>query len=148
MKLGTDTAHFVAGFVAAEGSFTGTAGPRPTFVFSIGLGAVDRRVCEELRRFLGVGHLQFSERRKPHHDDQVQYYVKRLADLVDVIVPFMDEHLPPSYKRTQFLEWRAGLVAYWEHEAKRVRSCTVPQCPEPRRAKGLCRHHYYETYGR
>jgi hypothetical protein len=27
-----------------------------------------------------------------------------------------------------------------------VRPCTVPGCNKPRRAKGLCRHHYYEAH--
>jgi hypothetical protein len=38
---------------------------------------------------------------------------------VEVVVPFMDEHLPPSHKRGQYLAWRAELVDYWEHRARR-----------------------------
>jgi hypothetical protein len=120
VRPGTDTAQFVAGFSAAEGSFTGTNRP-PTFVFSVGLGAVDRQVCEEFRMFFGVGRIQSSARRKPHYDDEVQFVVKRLTDLVHVIVPFMDEHLPPSYKREQYLEWRVRLLDYWENHARRLR---------------------------
>ena len=58
------------------------------------------------------------------------------------------EHLPPSYKRTQYEAWRAELLRYWEVDARRRRPCAVDGCDEPLRAKGLCRHHYYETYGR
>jgi hypothetical protein len=59
----------------------------------------------------------------------------------------MDEHLPDSHKRTQYLVWRAQLLDYWEHRARRRRPCTVAGCEQPQRAKGVCRHHYYERYG-
>ena len=75
------------------------------------------------------------------------FVVSRLGDLVHVVVPFMDEHLPPSYKREQYLVWRAELLDYWEHEAKRVRPCSVDGCDQPRRAHGLCRHHLYAQRG-
>ncbi len=71
-----------------------------------------------------------------------------LADLIEVVVPFMDEHLLSSHKRTQYLAWRADLLDYWEHKAKRRRPCTVDGCDEPRRARGLCRRHYYQRYRR
>lgn len=48
----------------------------------------------------------------------------------------MDEHLPRSYKREQYLEWRARLLDYWEYRAKRIRPCTVNGCAEPRRLTG------------
>jgi hypothetical protein len=56
----------------------------------------------------------------------------------------MDEHLPASYKRVQYLDWRARLFEYWEHDAKRVRPCSVEGCDAPRRAHGYCRHHLWE----
>jgi hypothetical protein len=75
------------------------------------------------------------------------FAVNALPDLVEVVVPFMDEHLPPSHKREQYQLWRADLLEYWEHEAKRRRPCTVEDCDQPRRAKGVCRKHYYDFYG-
>lgn len=54
----------------------------------------------------------------------------------------MDAHLPASYKRDQYLVWRAALLDYWERDARRVRPCAVPGCQEPRKMKGLCRPHY------
>ena len=38
------------------------------------------------------------------------FIVRRMRDLVEVIVPFMDEHLPPSYKRDQYEVWRTALL--------------------------------------
>jgi len=132
-------ASYVAGFVCAEGSFIRTGN---RFRFAVGLGALDTDSCDQLLRFFGVGRLNRSPRRQRHYDNEISYYVQALAELVDVIVPFMDAHLPASYKRTQYLAWRAALLDYWEHEARRVRPCSFPGCPEPRRIHGLCRPHF------
>ncbi len=135
-------ADFVSGFVVAEGCFTRTGSP-PKFTFSLALGAADATTCTLLKSLFGVGFVLRSPRRKPHYDDEVVFQVRRMKDLLTVIVPFMDEHLPPSYKRVQYKIWRAELVDYWDHRAKRVRPCQVPGCAEPRRAHGLCRRHLY-----
>lgn len=119
MPPATEAARFLAGFVAAEGCFTRTAAEPRRFYFSVGLGAADDAMCELLRWFLGVGSITRSSRRKPHYDDEAMYQVRRLADLVGVIVPFMDEHLPPSHKRTQFEAWRAELIACWDKRSRR-----------------------------
>lgn len=103
-------------------------------------------MCELLQRLLSVGHIYDSPRRRDHYDDEVGYSVQSLRELVDVVVPFMDEHLPPSYKREQYFEWRERLLDYWEHRAKRKRPCTVEGCESPRRAHGLCRHHLFKVY--
>ena len=136
----------VAGFVAAEGCFT-TKG-RQAFRFEVGLGSADTAMCLDLQQFFGVGHTFAYARRQPHYDDEVTYAVQSLRDLVEVIVPFMDEHLPPCHKRVQYEAWRRELVDYWDHKAKRRRPCTVDGCDRPRRAKGLCRQHYYAAHGR
>lgn len=89
---------------------SGTA--RPSFTFAVMLGARDRDMAELPHQFLGVGRLRTYPRRQEHHDDAVVFAVRAFADLVDVVVPFMDEHLPPSHKRTQYLAWRDELLAY------------------------------------
>lgn len=140
-------AAFLGGFVAAEGTFVATE-ESTRFRFAVGLGAVDRRMCELLREFFGVGHITTSRRRKPHYDDEVTLAVQSLAELVEVIVPFMDEHLPESYKRQQYLEWRGELLDYVEHRARRrgQRPCTIGECDQPARAHGLCRRHLWEHH--
>jgi hypothetical protein len=70
-----------------------------------------------------------------------------MKDLGEVVVPFMDEHLPPSHKREQYLVWRAQSLDYWEHRARRRRPCTIEGCAQPQRAKGVCRHHYFKRHG-
>lgn len=99
-------------------------------------------MCDLLRLLLGVGSITFFARRQSHYDDEVTYIVQAMGDLVEVVVPFMDEHLPPSYKRQQYEAWRTKLLQRWETGALRGRPCTVEGCDEPQRAKGVCRRHY------
>ena len=145
-RAAEEVAAFFAGFVAGEGCFSGsTAGSK--FLFEIGLGATDRKILQDLHTFLEAGHVYESRRRKPHYDDEISIQVKAFRALIWVVLPLMDAHLPPSYKRQQYLAWRARLLDYWEHKAKRVRPCVVEGCDKPRRAHKLCRHHLYEQYG-
>jgi hypothetical protein len=74
----------------------------------------------------------------------VQFTVQATRDLVEVVVPFMDAHLPPSYKREQYLEWRARLLDYWEHRFRRRKTCVVEDCDAPARAYGYCRRHLWQ----
>jgi hypothetical protein len=143
----TDERAFAGGFVAGEGTFVVTGTP-PTFTFAVRLAAADAGTCRWLHRLLGVGFVHLYPRRKPHYDDEVCFAVRALKDLVEVVVPFMDEHLPPSYKRSQYKSWRNELLTYWENHACRRRACTVAHCEALQRAKGLCRHHYYGAFGR
>lgn len=140
-------AAFLGGFAAAEGYF-GKSGTPPRFAFVIGLGATDSGTCELLRKFLGVGTLHWFPRRRDHYDDEASFHVRALKDLIEVVVPFMDEHLPPSHKREQYLCWRQELVSYWETNARRRRPCKVEGCGAPSRAFGLCRHHYFLEFRR
>jgi hypothetical protein len=145
LRPATDLAANIAGFVAGDGTFTAADGK---FAFAIALGASDSEVCELIFEFFGVGTVRRYSRRRPHYDDEVVFAVQSVRDLVTVIVPFMDEHLLPSHKRDQYQAWRSALLDYWEHGIRRRRRCSRPGCGEPTRAKGLCRHHYYEAYGR
>lgn len=148
MPRATDElADFIAGFVAAEGTFIASGTP-PTFTFAVALGASDKDSCAMTHEYFGVGTIHSYPRRKPHYDDEVIYRVRALRDLIEVVVPFMDEHLPPSYKREQYLIWRAALLDYWQHGARKPgrRPCLVEGCERPQRAKGVCRHHYYQAY--
>jgi hypothetical protein len=145
VRPATDIADALAGFVAAEGCFT-RAGRR--FAFRVSVAAADAASVETLYEFLGVGSVHRSPRRRAHYDDVATYAVTAVGDLLRSIVPFMDEHLLPSHKREQYLRWRTGLLAYWEYDVSRPRPCSVPGCERVRRAKGLCRHHYYRHFGR
>jgi hypothetical protein len=115
---GTDAlAPFIAGFVAAEGTFV-HSGRR--FTFAVGLGGIDASSCHALHEYFGRGSVTTAARRRPHYDDEVTFAIQSLRDHVEVTVPFMDEHLPPSYKREQYRRWRGELLAYWNTRARRA----------------------------
>jgi hypothetical protein len=145
VRPATELAATLAGFIAGEGCFTSLASRR--FAFRVAVGHVDRDAIEVLHGFLGVGSVVTFPRRRPDYQDEVVYSATALCDLVGVVVPFIDEHLRPCRKRTQYLAWRAALLDHWQHRAKRVRPCTIDGCDRPRRAKGLCRRHYYIEHG-
>jgi hypothetical protein len=110
-------ADFIGGFVVAEGTFV-LSGTR-RFTFAVGLGARDSSTCVALHTYFGCGSVGMYPRRKPHYDDECIFAIRGLADHVRVTIPFMDAHLPPSYKRQQYLVWRDQLSDYWEHRARR-----------------------------
>jgi hypothetical protein len=147
VRRATDESAFAAGFVAAEGTFIATGTP-PTFTFAVRLGAADGETCHWLQGLLGAGFVRSYGRRKAHYDDEVCFAVRRLEDLVEIVVPFMDSYLPPCHKRTQFEDWKRQLLDYWEWEARRRRPCSSPGCSSPQQAKGFCRRHYYQAFGR
>ena len=140
-----ELAPFLGGFFAGEGYLR--AGDRG-FDCTVALGARDAGMCELFRDVLEVGRVRRYQRRAAHHDDVVVWVVRSPRELVEVVVPVLDEHLPASYKRQQYLAWRAELLDHWQHRARRRRPCTMHGCDRPRRAKGLCRRHYYAAYGR
>ena len=142
---GTELAAHIAGFVVGEGTFTST---KRAHTFAVMLAEVDALSCELLRSFFGVGSVYHYPRRKAHFDDFVLFQVRKTADLVQVIVPFMDEHLPPSFKRQQYTEWRARVMQFWDHDMKRRRPCKIEGCELLQKGRGVCRRHYYALYGK
>lgn len=143
----TELAAYVGGFTAAEGCLVCTEGGT-RFSFAVGLSASDLVSCELLLAYLGVGASTGHLDGRPTRTMPLVSPSAPCLSWCTSLVPFMDEHLAPSYKRVQYEEWRAELLEYWEHRAKRVRPCTVEGCEAPRRAKGLCRSHYFAAYRR
>ena len=95
----TEVAAYLGGFVAAEGCFHArpeTGGSRSP---SRSVPATGRwSSCSTSSS--GAAASRRYGRRQPHYDDEVTFVVRRLRDLVEVVVPFMDEHLPPRTSAT------------------------------------------------
>jgi LAGLIDADG endonuclease len=118
-------ADFLGGFVAAEGTFVCSpvrSGQGQRFTFAVGLGATDSSTCLLFEEYFGCGNVYTYHRRKPHYDDECTFTVQSLRDHLDVTVPFMDSHLPVSYKRVQYLEWRRVLLDYCNHASRPARA--------------------------
>jgi hypothetical protein len=115
---------------------------------AIAVGAVDASMCEMAQNVLGVGHIRSYTRRHPHFDDETVFAVQSVRDLVAVVVPFLDAHMPPCKKRDQYLVWRHKLIRFWNNDMKRRRPCTEDGCDKPQRGRGVCRRHYYVRYGK
>ncbi len=146
MKPATKTRlDFLGGFVSGEGYF-GIHGNPPKFRFAIGLGAQDYDICIVFQETLGVGRVYWYERRKIHYDDEVSFVVQSLKELIYTIVPFMDDHLPASYKRVQYEAWRKELLNYWETRARKVQTCSIEGCKDFRKSHGVCRKHLWKVY--
>ncbi|HEY7133898.1 MAG TPA: hypothetical protein VIB48_02425 [Acidimicrobiia bacterium] len=89
-------------------------------------------MCDLLHQFSAMGSIVRSPRRRDHDDDdEIALTVQSTRALVEVVVPFLDAHLPPSHKRQQYEAWRAQLVEHWELRANRVRPCTVDAMRAP-----------------
>jgi len=117
-------------------------------VFQMHLAICDRAALEALRDTLGFGCINDRPGKGNWEPSATLSISSRKAHLASTI-PFMEEYLLPSQKRTQFEQWRDALVAYEAANPRKVgRSiCSEPGCDDPVRGRGLCRRHYYRATG-
>jgi hypothetical protein len=150
----------LGGLVAGEGCFSITrASTQPRrdgsmrlrFVFSVTMATRDREIVEALRNHLGVGSIEIKLPRDPRHLEQVRLTVNSRRAHFAATIPYMEQYLLSSAKRTQYERWRDALV---EHElahpskyGKGPSPCSEPGCDKPVRGRGLCRSHYYRATG-
>jgi hypothetical protein len=112
---------WVVGFVDGEGCFSigfvrqpdraGRAGYRTGYQvvhrFVVTQGAGSAAAIEELAQFFGVGRVYCNRRHDNHKEDLLQYRVGRLADLLEVVIPFFEEHPLHTAKRDDFTKFAA-----------------------------------------
>jgi hypothetical protein len=133
------------GFVAGDGSFVRS---NRRFRFAIAVSALDAELLHDARRLLGVGSIDRVAPRQSHFQPTVIYRVGSIHELLERVCPSVEAHLLPSHKRIQFDDWNRQLLSFWSNDMRRPRQCSVEGCVEPRRAKALCRVHYYDVYRR
>lgn len=148
----------LGGLVAGEGSFTtGRQGvyadgtERVRFVFQVTMAQRDRPALEALQSFLGTGSISDHAARRAGWSPTSDYRIHSRRGHHTATIPFADAFLLPCHKRDQYLAWRE---AFLENEAARPSSygkgrstCSVIDCPDPVRGRGLCRKHYYRATG-
>jgi hypothetical protein len=153
------TPHALGGFIAGEGHFGVTTkqppfrsgDPRLRFVFSIEVASRDRHVLDALRTSLGTGSIR---RRDPRGEGWQATAILSVGSILahrQSVIPFMDLHLGPGAKRSQFELWLAAMDAYEGlHPTRWGRGpslCRIEGCDDPVRGRGLCRRHYHQETG-
>ena len=107
---------WVIGFVDGEGCFSVgfvrqpnrpgrrgyTTGYQVTHRFAVTQGASSARCLEDLQRFFGVGRIYRNARHDNHREDLLQYRVERRSELLEVVIPFFQEHPLLTSKRFDF----------------------------------------------
>jgi LAGLIDADG endonuclease len=101
---------WIAGFVDGEGCFScplfrnakSRLGWQLQPSFNVVQGQSSRDVLEELVRFFGCGKVYVNRRHDNHREDLCKYYVGRLADLRNVIIPYFESNPLRTTKRQNF----------------------------------------------
>jgi LAGLIDADG endonuclease len=102
--------QWIVGFVDGEGCFSISVVRNPgcrlgwqvQHEFSVTQAASSRPALELLIREFGVGRVIENRRHDDHHEHLLRFSVKRRSDLVDVVVPFFEEHPLITAKRLDF----------------------------------------------
>lgn len=148
--------YALGGLVAGEGCFCVArtkhafvdGRQKCRFVFQIHMASRDRALLTTLRAALGFGSVNDRAPRSNELPSSTLTVGSRKAHMAATI-PFMERFLLPCAKRSQFELWRDEMLAYDAAHPRRVgrSTCSVEDCPEPVRGRGLCRRHYYRATG-
>ena len=102
--------QWVVGFVDGEGCFSISVvknagcrlGWQVQHEFSVTQAAPSKPALEELIEFFGCGTIIENNRRDNHRYRLMRYAVKRRSDLIDLIIPFFEEHPLMTAKQRDF----------------------------------------------
>lgn len=101
---------FFAGLVVGEGSFyiAAPSGNRKNqlYGFAIGMHERDSDVVDAL-------HRQLDSAGTIHHNEKSKMYSLRIssrAEIRDIVIPYFDGQLGPTYKAIQFDRWKTGFL--------------------------------------
>ena len=111
--------QWIVGFVDGEGCFSISVVRNPgcrlgwqvQHEFSVTQGASSRHVLELLIEEFGCGAVIESKRHDNHREPLLRFSVKRRLDLIDVVVPFFEEHPLRTAKRLDFERFASVLQA-------------------------------------
>jgi hypothetical protein len=111
----------------------------------------ETEALRDLHRVLGVGAISFQPARRAAWQPTATYGIHSRRALRTALIPFCDEHLLWSFKRSQYLVWRDQFQTYEAHFPSNWGAgpspCSIPGCDKPVRGRGLCRAHYYRETG-
>ena len=109
--------QWIVGFVDGEGCFAISVvrnagcrlGWQVQHEFSVTQAATSLGALELLREIFGVGHLIVNRRHDNHRGPMWRFSVKRRHELLDVVVPFFEEHPLITAKRDDFIRFSSVL---------------------------------------
>jgi hypothetical protein len=109
--------QWIVGFVDGEGCFSISVvrnavcrlGWQVQHEFSVTQAAPSLSALVLLREYFGVGRLILNRRNDNHRSSFRRFSVKRRHDLMEVVVPFFEEHPLITAKRSDFDRFRAVL---------------------------------------
>ena len=107
---------WVTGFVDGEGCFSigfvrqpdkwnrkgYKTGYQVSHDFAVVQGAKSVHCLQELQKFFGVGHIYINRRHDNHKEHMYRYCVTKRDDLLNVIIPFFEQHPLRSAKQKDF----------------------------------------------
>jgi hypothetical protein len=102
-KISLFKAGVITGFTMGEGSFfisiisskTHKTGYQIRPMFIINLKLDDKKILEEIRNLFNCGQVEV-------YKDSVKFIVRRLDDLVEIIIPFFDRYPLQNIKESDF----------------------------------------------
>ncbi len=120
--------QWIVGFVDGEGCFAISVvrnagcrlGWQVQHEFSVTQSATSLAALELLREYFGVGHLIVNRRRDNHREPMWRFSVKRRHELMDVVVPFFEDHPLITAKRGDFIRFSQVLQLMQAGEHLRV----------------------------
>lgn len=111
----------------------------------------DRPVLEALRSFLGAGSITDQPARRSAWAPTSTFQINSRRGHHAATIPFADAFLLPCHKRGQFDVWRKAFLAnesaHPSQFGKGRSVCSMADCSDPVRGRGLCRKHYYRATG-
>lgn len=113
-------ANYVCGFVDGEGSFVKRVnGDEHSFTFCVEVVEDDDEIIQEIKDFLGVGTVYYTEATVDGWQDHVQYQVNDADALARTIIPFFKHYgLRAELKKKQFNEFDEEFHDYFNLEPK------------------------------
>lgn len=114
LQIPDDFGHWFAGFVDGEGCFTISKKPARhkgiTLTFTIKLRDDDDGILHEIKNTLGIGRIYYRNkeyvRERGHFiNNQVDWRVRRIGDIIHVIIPLFEKYPLRAKKKHDFKIW-------------------------------------------
>ena len=113
----SDFEQWIVGFVDGEGCFSISVvrnralrlGWQVQLEFSVSQTSSHIGVLERIRSTFDCGSVIVNQRHDDHREPMARFSVKRRRDLIDVVVPFFEEH-PLNIKLADFEKFRTCLL--------------------------------------